>query len=94
MKMTPNVSATPPGFSPMIRVLAGSAFVLLAAGLLALFAPDLLPFSVQKPVAIALIVIGAVLETASVVLVIKGQRQHGSERLHSVLQEAKKRDRP
>lgn len=92
--MTPTVSPTPPRLSPLVRALAGGAFVLFAVGLLALFAPDLLPFSVQKEVAIALMVIGVVLELASVVLVIKAQRQHGRERLQSVLQEAKKRDRP
>lgn len=91
--MTSVILPTPPRFIPLIRALAGLAFLLLAVGLLDLFAPNILPFSVQKEVAIALIVIGAATELASAMLVIKTLRQHGRKRLHSALQEARMKDK-
>lgn len=87
--MTSVIPATPPSYSPLIRALAGFAFILLATGLLALFAPDILPFSMPQGLDIALVVIGAIAEFVSAVLVIRAQRQHGRERLNSVLQQAR-----
>lgn len=78
----------------MVRALASGAFALLAIGLLALFAPDVLPFPVEKEIAYALIATGAALELWSVALVIRALRKHGRERLQSVLQQAKTKEKP
>ena len=64
---------------PMFFVASISASLLLAAGFIGLFAPEVVPVLADRTIAIACIAAGAMLELWSVMQLISATRQHAEK---------------